>query len=43
MVYCVGNSEQWFPFLTVGNLSVNCWPTGYRRIINTLLTVGQQC
>ena len=25
----LGNSEQWFPFLAVSNLSVNCWPTGY--------------
>ena len=32
-----GNSEQWLPLLAVGNLALNCWPTGHRYI-----TVYQQ-
>ena len=31
----LGNSEQWFPFLAVSNLSVNCWPTGYQHITDS--------
>ena len=28
----LGDCEQWLPFWTVGNLSVNCRPAGYRHI-----------
>ena len=43
MIPFFGNCEQWFPFSAVGNLSVNCRPTGYRHITNTLPTVSRQC
>lgn len=36
------NSEQWFLFLAVSNLLVNCWPTGYRHITDSRPTVSRQ-
>ena len=38
----MGTSEQWLPFSAVGNLSVNCWVTGYQHITELRPTVLDQ-